>query len=145
MSDARTPAETDEAIDRMEARSQRIRVWFRARWLGVAAVVFALALVGVLLFGTLHDTSVGETNSLGLTRVEAQLAVLQADLQLSEQQAAAAEKISQQQGVILNGVLVRFFAMQRYLCQAAVAHNATLGGPPAPPGICDVSLPSPSP
>lgn len=109
----------------------RVKVgrWFRFRW--VQPIFNVLLAAGILYVGI-----TGQERQTALSQVEVSTSVIQAFDQTQAQ-------TNRQQGIIIDGALVKFFAMQAYLCQAAVAHNATLGGPPAPAGICDVTFPAP--
>lgn len=103
------------------------------RWKQLVAGLAALYVVTFAGFEIQHaqETAASTQNANSISQLQANSVVNSA--------------LQRQQSLIVTNVLVKFFAMQRFLCEASVAHNKTLGGPPAPPGICDVSFPKPSP
>lgn len=126
-----------------EALHARVRRTYRRRWWVPVGVVCVLLFTAGETFVITEAVTAPIQTKVNTSAVA--IAVIQAleqSTNLSNQQTAAAQR---QQSAIFNSVLVRFFAMQRYLCEASVAHSKTLGGPPAPPGICDVTLPTPAP
>lgn len=124
-------------------RLDRIARWFKRRWV---IPVVALGLVA----WTVWNSATEQGNKSQIVTINTNVVIETALLQQLETTVQGLEKYDTNQSAaqakssaVLNAFFVEFIAEQNYLCNAAVIHNKTLGGPPAPAGICDVSLGAP--
>ena len=101
------------------------------RWKLAAIILVVLNILGFagLAFGEANNAIANTANKTTISQLVANAAVISA--------------AQEQQQLIFDNVLAKFFREENFICEELVAHNKVLGGPTPPPGICSVSLPMP--